>query len=99
VAGAWPKIAEETGELEAAMAAASAVEVAEEVGDLLFAVVNVSRHLNVDPEAALRSASAKFRDRFEVVERLAEERGQQLDQIGLAGLDALWDEVKAASRS
>jgi tetrapyrrole methylase family protein / MazG family protein len=93
VKGAWPKIAEEAAELEAAMTASEAA-VVEELGDLLFAVVNVSRHLNVDPEAALRAATAKFRDRFEAVERLAEARGQQLSQLDLAGLDALWDEVK-----
>jgi tetrapyrrole methylase family protein/MazG family protein len=92
VTGAWPKIAEEAAELAAAIGAAAGV--ADELGDLLFAVVNVSRHLNVDPEAALRAATAKFRDRFEAVEQLALERGQRLDQLDLGGLDALWDEVK-----
>jgi uncharacterized protein YabN with tetrapyrrole methylase and pyrophosphatase domain len=109
VSGAWPKIAEELAELEAAMAVSAAEVVApavggpvtaeavqEELGDLLFAVVNVARHLDIDPEAALRSATAKFRDRFMAVERLAASRGTELRSLDLAGLDALWDEVKAS---
>jgi tetrapyrrole methylase family protein / MazG family protein len=92
VAGAWPKIAEETAELHEAMAISEGVE--EELGDLLFAVVNVARHLDIDPEAALRSATVKFRDRFMGVERLAAGRGVDLRALDLAGLDALWEEVK-----
>jgi len=68
--------------------------VADEVGDLLFAVVNVARHLGVDPEAALRAASRKFRTRFEGVERLARGRSIDLHSAGLEVLDELWDEVK-----
>ncbi|MGH9127253.1 MAG: nucleoside triphosphate pyrophosphohydrolase [Acidimicrobiales bacterium] len=97
VAGAWPKIAEEAGELSAAVAGASGAgdhEVAEELGDLLFAVVNVARHLEVDPEAALRAATVKFRDRFMAVERLAAARGLELRRLDLSALDALWKEVK-----
>lgn len=97
VEGAWPKIAEEAAELEAAMASGSGI--AEELGDLLFAVVNVARHLDLDPEAALRSATAKFRDRFVAVEQLAAGRGVELRTMDLAGLDALWDEVKQAATS
>ncbi|HXW80631.1 MAG TPA: hypothetical protein VEJ84_14100, partial [Acidimicrobiales bacterium] len=63
--------------------------------DLLFAVVNVARHLKVDPEAALREATAKFRRRFMAVEALAAQRGQDLSQLDLAGLDQLWEAVKA----
>jgi tetrapyrrole methylase family protein/MazG family protein len=99
VEGAWPKIAEEAAELRRAMAvlgrrAAPSPEVVAELGDLLFAVVNVARHLDVDPEAALRGAAAKFRGRFRSVEILAAERGVDLRSLDLAGLDALWDEVK-----
>jgi tetrapyrrole methylase family protein/MazG family protein len=92
--GAWPKIAEETAELEAAMNGSGA-GVFDELGDLLFAVVNVARHLNVDPESALRAATAKFRDRFEAVEQLAAARGLDLRAMDLTALDGLWDEVKA----
>jgi len=68
----------------------------EEIGDLLFAVVNLARHLGVDPEAALRGATAKFRDRFRGVEALAAERGVDLAAAGLPLLDSLWDEVKCS---
>jgi tetrapyrrole methylase family protein/MazG family protein len=88
-AGAWPKIREELDELEAALAddpgAGSAVQ--EELGDVLFSVVNVARHLGLDPESALREAAAKFRGRFMTMERLAAARG-----VGIS--DDLWDEVK-----
>ncbi len=94
VSEAWPKIAEEAAELAAAMAGDSVTARNEELGDLLFAVVNVARHLDIDPEGALRTATAKFRDRFEAVERLAAQRGQQLSALDLTALDALWDEVK-----
>ena len=94
VGGAFPKIAEETAELRAAVDDADPAATADELGDLLFAVVNVARHLRVDPEAALRAAAQKFRDRFEHVERLARDRTIDLHTTDLATLDALWDEVK-----
>ncbi len=96
VGGAFPKIAEETDELAAAIDRSSARDdaVAEELGDLLFAVVNVARHLRVDPESALRAAANKFRHRFEQVESLAQGRGLELRDADLATLDALWDEIK-----
>ncbi|HEY1279063.1 MAG TPA: nucleoside triphosphate pyrophosphohydrolase, partial [Acidimicrobiales bacterium] len=93
VDGALPKIGEEAAEL-AAVAPSDGARAAEELGDLLFAVVNVARHLRVDPETALRAATVKFRTRFEAVEALAATRGQTLDALDLTALDALWDEVK-----
>jgi tetrapyrrole methylase family protein / MazG family protein len=98
VHGAMPKIAEELHEVQEAAAAGDPERVSDELGDLLFAVVNVARHLDVDPEACLRAASNKFRQRFEAVERLAGERQLDLHTAGLATLDALWDEVKADER-
>ena len=97
VDGALPKIAEEAGELVAARDTGDAEAVADELGDLLFAVVNVARHLGIDPELALRAASNKFRTRFEAVEQLARLRGVDLHTSDLATLDALWDEVKAGA--
>lgn len=94
VDGALPKIAEEAAELAGAAASGDAPAVADELGDLLFAVVNVSRHLHVDPESALRAAANKFRARFERVEAIAAERGLDLRQADLATLDGLWDDVK-----
>jgi tetrapyrrole methylase family protein/MazG family protein len=88
VDGAYPKVTEELAELQAEPSE-------EELGDLLFAVVNVARHLGFDPESALRGATAKFRDRFTAVEGLAEARGIDLVAADLPTLDALWDEIKA----
>lgn len=85
----YPKVEEELAEVRAQPSA-------EELGDLLFAVVNVARHLDIDPEAALRSATGKFRNRFQAVEAIAAARGIDLTSTDIAGLDALWDEVKAA---
>ncbi|HAP78286.1 MAG TPA: nucleoside triphosphate pyrophosphohydrolase [Acidimicrobiaceae bacterium] len=97
VHGALPKIAEEAAELVAAHEHGDPGHIADELGDLLFAVVNVARHLGVEPETALRAAAHKFRTRFEGVERLAQQRGIDMKSADLATLDALWDEVKAAS--
>lgn len=66
-----------------------------EIGDLLFAVVNLARKLHVQPGLALDRANRKFRERFETVERLAAERGMELPGAGLAALDGLWEEAKA----
>jgi tetrapyrrole methylase family protein / MazG family protein len=96
VHGALPKIAEEAAELIEAAANDGANEIRDELGDLLFAVVNVARHLDVDPESALRGAAQKFRARFEAVERLAASRGIDLHTADLATLDAIWDDVKRA---
>ena len=94
VDGAWPKIDEEAAEVRAAVHAADTAAVRDELGDLLFAVVNVARHLGVEPEAALRAATLKFRRRFEQLEVLARERGLVLQTAGLEALDTLWAEVK-----
>ena len=94
VDGALPKIAEEADELRDAARGDDHRRVHEELGDLLFAVVNVSRHLGVEPESALRAAAHKFRVRFEQVEVIAMAQGLDLHTAGLPALDALWDEVK-----
>ena len=96
VAGAMPKISEESAELHAAIAEGDQQRIDDELGDLLFAVVNVARHLDIEPEAALRVATHKFRRRFEQVEVLARERGITIGESDLTVLDALWDEVKRA---
>ena len=71
---------------------------AQEVGDLLFAVVNLARKLRVQPTVALDAANKKFRTRFEQVEALAAERGIEMSTAGLEALDVLWDEVKRGER-
>jgi len=94
VAGAFEKIAEEARELQEAIDEAQPDEQRDELGDLLFAVVNVARHLDIDAELALRAATDKFRARFETVERLAAARSIDLRTSDLATLDALWNEAK-----
>jgi tetrapyrrole methylase family protein/MazG family protein len=93
--GAFEKIIEESAEIRQAVALNSDPEtVRMELGDLLFSVVNLSRHLGHDAEQALRGASDKFRHRFEQVEQLALSREIDLAKAPLEQLDALWDEVK-----
>jgi MazG family protein len=92
--GALAKVEEELGEAREALGSAKSSRVDEELGDLLFAVVNLARLAGTHPTTALARANRKFQDRFEKVERLARERGIQLEQAGLAALDALWEEVK-----
>jgi tetrapyrrole methylase family protein/MazG family protein len=94
VEGAFSKIGEEAGELRAAIGTGDSDHAGEELGDLLFAVVNVARHLDIDPELALRAATDKFRTRFEGVEELARQRNIDLRSAELSVLDSLWDEVK-----
>ena len=93
--GPWQKVTEESLELRRAVQAGDPEVVRMEVGDLLFSVVNLARHLGADGEIALRGATEKFRGRFEAVLALAGARGVDLRTTDLAALDALWDEVKA----
>jgi tetrapyrrole methylase family protein/MazG family protein len=92
VHGALPKISEELDELMQVLDEPDRAR--DELGDLLFAVANVARHLDIDAEAALRASTAKFRGRFEVVEQLAGEAGRSLDSMDLESLDRLWNEAK-----
>jgi len=92
------KIREETDEIAAALAAASPDEAEREVGDLMFAVVNLARHLGADPEAALRGANAKFERRFGYIEQALGVAGRTPEQSTLGEMDALWNEAKASER-
>jgi len=93
--GASDKIAEELGELSKAVESKQdASEIALELGDVLFSVVNLSRHLGVDAETALRSAADKFRSRFQNVVALAEQRKLDLAKCSLTQLDELWEIAK-----
>src|SRR5437867_1797086 len=95
--GPLAKVKEEIAELERETGSGKGEAIEEEVGDLLFAVVNLARKLDVDPRAALEKANDKFRRRFEAMEQLAEQRGVEIGRVGLDELDKLWDEVKAQS--
>ncbi len=93
------KIREEIVEVEAEIADGSAQALSGEVGDLLFAAVNLARHLKVDPEAALRSANAKFERRFAHIENRLAEGGQTPEGASLDEMERLWVEAKAEERS
>ncbi|MFT7060672.1 MAG: ATP diphosphatase [Pseudorhodobacter sp.] len=102
----WPstdqvldKINEETRELIEARDSLTQAEVVEEFGDLLFVMANLARHLDVDPEAALRSANQKFTRRFRRIEDLLAASGKTPVQSDLAEMDALWDQAKAEDKA
>jgi MazG family protein len=102
----WPdasgpaaKVTEELTEVQSALEAGDRVALEAEIGDLLFAAVNLARTAGVAPIAALEGANARFRRRFEVIERLALERGLDLAALSLDQLDGLWEEAKSELRS
>lgn len=95
VSGALDKLEEEIKELRQAIANNDKANMSEELGDVLFSAVNVSRFIKTDAEEALTAASDKFLSRFTVVEKLAEERGIDMHCENLEVLDGLWDEAKA----
>lgn len=92
------KIREEADEIEAELdrSQANKAAIAGEVGDLLFAVVNLARHLDADPEGVLRQTNLKFERRFAAIERALAARGKAPQEVSLAEMDALWNEAKAA---
>lgn len=105
VGGAWEKLSEELAELREAQTKATAAStqriraaakeaVREEFGDVLFALVNIARYLDVDAEQSLRDSTTKFRRRFDYIEGAARAEGRQPTEMTLAEMDALWDEAK-----
>src|SRR5215204_5560147 len=92
------KIREETDEIAEAIAAGDRTEVEGEVGDLLFAVTNLARHLNVDPESALRATNHKFERRFAFIEQALARRGKTPKDSSLEEMDALWNAAKLKER-
>lgn len=97
----WPealpvvdKVREELDEVLEAMSENDPQAIAEEIGDLLFVVTNLARHLKVDPETALRSANGKFERRFRFIEQTLRTAGQPIENCSLEQLDALWGEAK-----
>lgn len=100
ISGALTKIKEETDEvIEASKENNAADHVAEELGDLLFSVVNAARFLKVDPEEALNSATRKFMRRFAYVEQQSLACGKQLEDMSLEEMDQLWDEAKRLEKN
>ncbi len=98
----WPdvsyvfdKLNEETNELKEAIIEADKNHIEEELGDLLFVVANIARHLSVDPSSALRKANQKFERRFRQVEKIARANEPEKQNFDLEALDELWNQVKA----
>ena len=97
MSGVVDKINEEAAELKEAVNAGSRDAIEDELGDLLFSLVNLSRFLDVDPEAALKRTNRKFRDRFGRVEQAARESGVNVNEMSLAEMDAIWEAAKRRS--
>ncbi len=93
------KIREEADEIQSELTRGDRAAAGAEVGDLLFAVVNLARHVGADPEGVLRACNAKFERRFAAVEELLAGRGKRPSEASLDEMDALWNEVKAAEKS
>jgi ATP diphosphatase len=93
------KIHEEADEIAHALASGERHEVAAETGDLLFAVVNLARHIGADPEAALRATNLKFERRFAFIEQSLAANGKTPEQSSLSEMDALWEAAKSAERT
>ena len=94
ISGPLAKCHEEIAEIEQALQQQDQDEVAAEIGDLLFSVVNLARFAGVDPEEALRGTNLRFTRRFKEVERLVEAKGKEMSSMSLEQLDALWDKAK-----
>jgi nucleoside triphosphate diphosphatase len=99
ISGVLDKITEEANELAEARDTLTLDAVEDELGDLLFVIANLGRHLGVDPEAALRRTNAKFIRRFKAVESRLAERGKTPAQSDLDEMDALWNDVKIADKA
>lgn len=91
------KIREELVELETAVREGQTEAMEEELGDLLFSVVNFSRKLELDAETSLSSATSKFIRRFQAMESLCEEKGVSIESLSFSEMDALWDRIKASA--
>ena len=94
VNGIFEKIQEEGAEVRHALGAMEPSRIEGEIGDLLFATINLARFVNVDPEIALKKANAKFVKRFRAMEHLAESSGRNLAQVPRAEMESLWETVK-----
>jgi ATP diphosphatase len=92
------KIREEADEIEAEIESGDRELAAAEIGDLMFAVVNLARHLDVDPETALRGTNAKFERRFGSIERALAADGKKPQDATLAEMDTLWEAAKASEK-
>jgi ATP diphosphatase len=95
---AWEKVGEEIAEAEAAIAAGDHAHVREELGDVLFSLVNVARLASIDAEDALHGTIEKFRRRFTEMEALLSAQGRSVDQVSQEELERAWEAAKSAER-
>lgn len=93
----WAKVQEEIGELKDAVKNKSLDLQEEELGDLIFSIINYARFLNIDADAALEKTNRKFKTRFMKMEHIARERGKSLSEMTLSQMDTIWNDVKCAS--
>ena len=96
--GVFKKVFEEVDELKAAIESNNKDEIENELGDLFFTLVSLSRHLNVNPENALRGANSKFIKRFRTMEHIAKTKNKSLDEMSSDELESLWKEAKENDR-
>ena len=98
IAGPLDKVEEEFAELRQAWASGETPAIEDEFGDLLFALVNTGRFLNVDPEQTLRQSTEKFERRFRALEEAVRRSGREISALSLQELDTIWDEIKARNK-
>ena len=98
VGGVIEKLHEELGELRKAQSAQAAEQIEDEIGDVLFAAVNLARFLKVDPEIALKRTNAKFTSRFREMERLARDTGRKLADVPREEMESFWERAKVSER-
>lgn len=94
IEGIFDKLAEEINELKEAVELKHRDKIEEEVGDVLFSIVNIARFLKIDPETALRKTNRKFEKRFKKLEQLSNKQGKSLKEMTLSEMDKLWKEIK-----
>ncbi|CCM75593.1 nucleoside triphosphate pyrophosphohydrolase [Rhizobium mesoamericanum] len=92
------KIEEEIGELRVALAEGDRTKVSDELGDLIFAIVNIGRHVKADPEQSLRGTNTKFRRRFSHIETVLDAEGETLEAASLERMEEIWQAAKAIER-
>jgi uncharacterized protein YabN with tetrapyrrole methylase and pyrophosphatase domain len=98
VKGVLKKLDEEMKEFREALSLRKRHRLREEIGDLLFVIVNIARFLEIDPEAALRRTTEKFISRFHYIERSLQKKGKTLQESNLLEMDRLWEEAKKRKR-
>ena len=94
----WDKVREEMEELQLSIQQGDPREIEAELGDLLFALVNMARFMKIDPEEALRKTNRRFVDRFQFMERKARKSRVSLSTMSLTQMDRLWEEAKSAEK-